>query len=166
MRQAAAAHSSARRRGPVRARRRRLGAHAVPAMLGGLRHHRSRDAGRVDSHHRRPAEARQGGAGEEDRGQPRTPDQHGRHVRARPGGRAGALPSRSHPDAAEAVGAARVGTISADHLERGAAAARDAASAAAGDAGRRSPFSPAAGIAARWAPSSNGSPRGSARRTS
>ena len=143
MRQTAAAHSAARLRRPVRAGRRRLGAHALPAVLGGMRHHRSRDAGRVDSHDRRPAEARQGGTGEEDRGEPRTSDQHGRHMRARPGGRAGALPSRSHSDAAQALGTARVGTISADHLERGAAAARDAASAAAGDAaGDRAPDRP------------------------
>ena len=109
----------------------------------GMRHHRSRDAGRVDSHDRRPAEARQGGAGEEDRGQPRTPDQHGRHLRARPGRRAGALSPRSHSDAAEAVGPARLGTVSADQLERGAATARDAAAAAAGDAaGDRHPHRP------------------------
>ena len=112
----------------------RLGSHAVPAVLGRLRHYRPRHAGGVDSDDRRPAEAREGGAGEKDRGQPRASDQHGRHVRARPGRRAGALPSRSHSNAAQAVGTARLGTISADHLERSAAAARDAASAAAGHA--------------------------------
>ena len=105
--------------------RRRLGADGLPAVLGGMRHHRPRDAGRVDPDGQRAAEARQGGTGEKDRRQSRASDQHGRHLRARPGRRAGALPPRSHSDAAQAVGPARLGAVSADHLERSAAAAGD-----------------------------------------
>ena len=107
---------------------------ALPAVCRRLRHHRARDAGRVDPHDRRPAEAREGGPGQEDRRQPRSSDQHGRHVRARTGRRAGALSSRSHSDAAEAVGAARLRPVPGDHVEGRAAAARHAAAAAAGDA--------------------------------
>ena len=132
MRKAATAHPAAGQRRPVHPRGRRLGANALPAVLCRVRHYRSGDAGRVSSHGRWPAEARQGRAGEKDRGKSGTSDQHGRHMRARSGGRAGALPSRSHSNAAQALGTARVGTLSADCVERGAAAARDTASAAAG----------------------------------
>ena len=114
--------------------------HGLPAVLGGLRHQRAGDAGRIDSNHRRPAEAREGRASEEDRGQSGSSDQHGRHLRARPGGRASALPSGSHSDAAPAFGRTRLRAVSTDHVEGSAAAARHSAAAASGDtAGGRNP---------------------------
>ena len=164
MRQTAAAHSAARRRRPLRAWRRRLGAYALPAVLGWLRYYRSRHAGRVDSHDRRPAEARQGGTGEKDRGKPRTSDQHGRHMRARPGGRAGALPSRI---AFKRRSSSR-DRAGRDNISRLRGKRRSSCSWRSFNSSRppqtRSRFSRAEEIAARWVRFSSGLPRVWARR--